>query len=721
MAPIEYNRRVPPGITASRAGIARGGRSRCFWCIAAMLACLALPGCAAQKGEESAGRDVGTEEPADDGGDPTAPADGHGSDPAAIDPSTADAPTAESPGPAASDPPESVEPPDHGIVPAPPVASGGGNGATPTEVAERPPLGWPDESPLRSGTPSAGADGDPDGPGPLALRPFNPIRGEGDRPAGSDSRPRLGTRSEETAGPRVLHLEPEFEPGSRPMTVEIEPSDAPLAAAPMGTRLTAPPAETAGTGAAPAAEPPAAEQPAAEPPAAEPPATGGAVDLPEDEPAAELPSAELLVTEEATEQPESESAEPEGNFEVVEVYYATDRAAVGADQPATVTPWLLATGTVLVLSALMALGGWLGRRRVWLRWAAIGGLGLSVMLGVATVLVAFQAPLMVAVRGDAQSENSRKTTAAEKPAMGYGNRRGTLQYGTCRVSIPESHEIGELEAPSVWKFEFTETPERHVVLMSIDPRPADEFFARLRACVEQSQRRSAFVFVHGFNVTFEDAARRTAQIAYDLKFDGAPVFYSWPSQGGLLKYTIDENNVRWSVQHLREFLVDFARRSGAEQIHLIAHSMGNRALTGALRDLAFLPEEERPTFKEIILTAPDIDAGVFRTDIAPHIAKTADRVTLYASSNDTALSYSKQIHGYPRAGDTGEDLLVLPGMDTIDVSAVDTSLLGHNYYGDNDSVLADIFEVLHEAKPPAQRRWLQSARRGNLHYWVFRP
>jgi esterase/lipase superfamily enzyme len=143
-------------------------------------------------------------------------------------------------------------------------------------------------------------------------------------------------------------------------------------------------------------------------------------------------------------------------------------------------------------------------------------------------------------------------------------------------------------------------------------------------------------------------------------------------------------------------------------------------LTGALRDLAFLPEDERPRFNEIVLTAPDIDAEVFRTDIAPHIIKTGERVTLYASSNDTALAYSKQIHGYPRAGETGDNLLVLPGMDTVDVSAVDTSLLGHNYYGDNETVLSDLVEVLHEAKPPSQRAWLEAVPRGPLQYWVFR-
>ena len=41
------------------------------------------------------------------------------------------------------------------------------------------------------------------------------------------------------------------------------------------------------------------------------------------------------------------------------------------------------------------------------------------------------------------------------------------------------------------------------------------------------------VFVHGFNVNFEDAVYRTAQITYDLQFDGAPFLFSWPTSGNI--------------------------------------------------------------------------------------------------------------------------------------------------------------------------------------------
>ena len=181
----------------------------------------------------------------------------------------------------------------------------------------------------------------------------------------------------------------------------------------------------------------------------------------------------------------------------------------------------------------------------------------------------------------------------------------------------------------------------------------DAFFTALRDRVEASSKKEAFVFVHGFNTTFDEAAYRTAQLAHDLKFEGAPIFYSWPSQGGLLEYAIDETNVVWTVPHLKEFLVGVARHSGANAVHLVAHSMGNRALTSALQLLSYELRDEPAMFREVVLTAPDIDAEVFRRDVVPAIVTTADRVTLYASSNDEALKLSKAIHGYRRAGDSG--------------------------------------------------------------------
>jgi esterase/lipase superfamily enzyme len=42
---------------------------------------------------------------------------------------------------------------------------------------------------------------------------------------------------------------------------------------------------------------------------------------------------------------------------------------------------------------------------------------------------------------------------------------------------------------------------------------------------KQADTPEALVFVHGYNVNFNDAVRRAAQIAYDLEFAGIPMVY----------------------------------------------------------------------------------------------------------------------------------------------------------------------------------------------------
>jgi esterase/lipase superfamily enzyme len=149
--------------------------------------------------------------------------------------------------------------------------------------------------------------------------------------------------------------------------------------------------------------------------------------------------------------------------------------------------------------------------------------------------------------------------------------------------------------------------------------------------------------------------------------------------------------------------------------------MGTRALTNALREFAREMEHEEKPFHQVVLAAPDIDAEVFRRDLVPALNKTAQRVTLYASSNDHALAASRKLHAYPRAGESGANLVVAPGLDTIDVSAVDTSLLGHSYYGDNNTIIADLYRLIHESLPPERRERLQPAVYAGLPYWVFLP
>jgi esterase/lipase superfamily enzyme len=315
----------------------------------------------------------------------------------------------------------------------------------------------------------------------------------------------------------------------------------------------------------------------------------------------------------------------------------------------------------------------------------------------------------------------RNLTARTEPGGRFGDDRGTLRYGTCDVSIPAGHRPGELEAPSIWRLEFRPDPARHVVLLSASVAPEDRFFAEMAERLGRSGARKAFLFVHGYNVSFEDAARRTAQIAYDLDFAGVPVFYSWPSRGQTAAYTIDEQNIEWAQSNLRAFLADFLSRSSAQEIYLIAHSMGNRALTRAVASLLTARPELAGRLKEVILAAPDIDAEVFRRDIAPALVAAGRPVTLYASSKDLALEASRKVHGYARAGDSGGDLVVVPGVDTIDATRVDTGLLGHSYFAQTQSILSDIDGLVRGERRPEQRQHLRPVDGPVGRYWEYQP
>ena len=298
-----------------------------------------------------------------------------------------------------------------------------------------------------------------------------------------------------------------------------------------------------------------------------------------------------------------------------------------------------------------------------------------------------------------------------------------LFTGYVTVSIPPPHKEGNVERPfKFWFIEFSEDPKKHFVLTELKSVQGDDFYGMLRN--EYSQRppekRSAFVFIHGFNVTFDDAAYRTAQLAYDLDFDGVPMMYSWPSQGRLLGYGGDSETADWSSPHLQGFLERVARESGATRIHLVAHSMGNQLLSNALAALGRQPDIQ-PLFDNVIMAAPDVNAYTFTDQIWPTIKKAAKRFTLYASSDDEALKISKSSKGpndFDRLGEAGPKIVVVSGLDSVDASGIDTSLLGHSYVDSCKPVMDDVELIMQKGFAPLQRKLHEHSKEG-LAYWTF--
>jgi esterase/lipase superfamily enzyme len=129
-------------------------------------------------------------------------------------------------------------------------------------------------------------------------------------------------------------------------------------------------------------------------------------------------------------------------------------------------------------------------------------------------------------------------------------------------------------------------------------------------------------------------------------------------------------------------------------INIIAHSMGNRAVVECLDSLAqeFSGTRKVNQVKQVVFAAPDVNTGNF-TQHLDKMKGAAKRFTLYASSHDKPLKWSKWFSSWDRAGQGGEKLVLHPILDSIDASTVSSGVLDHSYYGSSWSVLGDIHEL----------------------------
>ena len=242
-------------------------------------------------------------------------------------------------------------------------------------------------------------------------------------------------------------------------------------------------------------------------------------------------------------------------------------------------------------------------------------------------------------------------------------RAGRLELGHAIIAIPAT--AGRMTVREIAALPRDDLLERVVLRRSRARRFPDQ----------------ALVFVPGFNTSFEAALARTAQLASDLNFDGPAFVYSWPSAGRVAQYGYDRDSAQLAAPYLADFLRIVLVQSGAKSISIIAHGLGAGLALDALAGV----QDQIPRgveVRELILAAPDMERATF-TAKAGALANAVRRTTLYVASSDRALNISRRFTGgVPRAGDVLEGgPLVIPGVDTIDVSASGTDAVGLNHPG----------------------------------------
>ena len=263
----------------------------------------------------------------------------------------------------------------------------------------------------------------------------------------------------------------------------------------------------------------------------------------------------------------------------------------------------------------------------------------------------------------------------------------------CKVNVPKDHTTGEIKAAT------SSRDSSHEFFKVMNIKSLEQ--SKMLDFLKKSQR-IPLVFVHGFNVKFQEAIFRAAQIAYDLKYQGPVVLFSWPAGSGdgflddkLINRTYKSNSAtaKESIQVFKEFLESLKKNDLS--VNLLVHSMGHQVVLPALQMFAASNpqiDDTKPLIHELILNAPDYEIGKFG-DMSEQLNQLTKRVTLYCSFNDNAMVASEVMNNTKRLGACA----LIDNIDTINVSLVDAPTmgvgLGHGYYSSRP-ILTDVFQVL---------------------------
>ncbi|MGZ3788082.1 MAG: alpha/beta hydrolase [Bacteriovorax sp.] len=267
-----------------------------------------------------------------------------------------------------------------------------------------------------------------------------------------------------------------------------------------------------------------------------------------------------------------------------------------------------------------------------------------------------------------------------------------FRLGVCRVNVPRNHSTGDLSFTK----DQRESSHDYFKLLGQKELSLTTFIELLKKA-----KRSPLLFVHGFNVKHEQAVLRASQIAYDLKYQGPVILFSWPAGSGdsffddkLIKKTYELNykNAQGSVATFKLFVSKLIENKITPNI--IVHSMGHQVVLPALFELGKekpeMAEKSEMPLGEIILNAPDFESDLFIKNIEI-IKNVSRRVTLYCSYKDKAMFASETVNSTKRLGACS----YMEGIDTINVSLLDNTTfgLGHGYYASRP-ILTDVFQVL---------------------------
>lgn len=262
---------------------------------------------------------------------------------------------------------------------------------------------------------------------------------------------------------------------------------------------------------------------------------------------------------------------------------------------------------------------------------------------------------------------------------------------------------------------------------------APEFTARLRQRLHTSASpdAAALLYVHGFGTSLREAWEHAVQAGIRSRAGGPWIVFGWPSNGLGLDWP---RNGELYVRAYRDDSVmagesraHFARAAhhvldavGSDDLLLLTHSMGAQVAGEALvADSTLRARLTADPLRALMFFAPDVSVERFTGHIVPAVRPLAQRLVLYASSNDRLLTISRRANNAERAGliyGAAGRLLSLEGVESVDVTrgvAAENwwqrNLGSHHSLRRSSAALFDIVQVVGGRHPASCREVLGTA------------
>jgi esterase/lipase superfamily enzyme len=237
------------------------------------------------------------------------------------------------------------------------------------------------------------------------------------------------------------------------------------------------------------------------------------------------------------------------------------------------------------------------------------------------------------------------TTRGPKPEPEFFSsaRSDIISFARFDVSVPPDRRAGEVRFPR------GTPPNPRTEFVTVSATPIDGspgFIAAVNEALDTRPfgKRSATVFVHGYNTNFVEGLYRQAQLHHDFDEPGLSINYSWPSAAEVRYYVYDVESAIFAKSGL-DSTINALTRTRVEGITLVAHSMGGQVLMETLRQMALRGNAAGfRKIKDIVLLSPDVNLDIFRAQLQ-EISRYEIPIYVVVSGNDRALRLSSRLRG----------------------------------------------------------------------------